>query len=158
MPIFKRVYNWLGRIELREGIFYSHHVISYQYELCHFGYRAIVWNYFFGLVLFTTLIVGVAAHSIIPGISWPLGFLLGAIVSPTDVVAATSITKGLHLSPKVITILEGESLVNDASSLVAYKYAVSAVMAGNFALVFDRKMMISINIWSVFDHDMINRL
>lgn len=86
----------------------------------------------FGLVLFTTLIVGVAAHLFIPGISWPLGFLLGAIVSPTDAVAATSITKGLHLSPKVITILEGESLVNDASGLVAYKYAVSAVMAGNF--------------------------
>lgn len=86
----------------------------------------------FGLVLFTTFIVGAAAHYFIPGISWPLGFLLGAIVSPTDAVAATSLTKNLTLSPKVITILEGESLVNDASGLVAYKYAVSAVMAGNF--------------------------
>ncbi|MEO6290596.1 MAG: Na+/H+ antiporter [Ginsengibacter sp.] len=86
----------------------------------------------FVLVLFTTGIVGVAAHLFIPGISWPLGFLLGAIVSPTDAVAATSITKKLHLSPRIVTILEGESLVNDASGLVAYKFAVSAVMAGNF--------------------------
>ncbi|MEO8111555.1 MAG: Na+/H+ antiporter [Ginsengibacter sp.] len=86
----------------------------------------------FGLVLFTTLIVGAAAHYFIPGVSWPLGFLLGAIVSPTDAVAATSLTRNLRLSPKIITILEGESLVNDASGLVAYKYAVSAVMAGNF--------------------------
>lgn len=86
----------------------------------------------FVLVLFTTLAVGAAAHMFIPGISWSLGFLLGAIVSPTDAVAATSITKGLHLSPRIITILEGESLVNDASGLVAYKYAISAVMAGNF--------------------------
>ena len=86
----------------------------------------------FGLVLFTTLVVGAATHLFIPGISWPLGFLLGAIVSPTDAVAATSITKGLRLSPKIISILEGESLVNDASGLVAYKYATGAVMAGNF--------------------------
>ncbi|MEO7961876.1 MAG: cation:proton antiporter, partial [Ginsengibacter sp.] len=86
----------------------------------------------FVLVLFTTLVVGAAAHYFIPGISWPTGFLLGAIVSPTDAVAATSITRGLRLSPKIISILEGESLVNDASGLVAYKFAVSAVMAGNF--------------------------
>ncbi|MEP7232467.1 MAG: Na+/H+ antiporter [Ginsengibacter sp.] len=86
----------------------------------------------FVLVFFTTLMVGIAAHYFIPGISWPLGFLLGAIVSPTDAVAATSITKKLHLSPRIVTILEGESLVNDASGLVAYKYAISAVMAGNF--------------------------
>ncbi len=86
----------------------------------------------FVLVFFTTLMVGVAAHFVIPGISWPLGFLLGAIVSPTDAVAATSITKKLNLPPRIVTILEGESLVNDASGLVVYKYAMSTVMAGNF--------------------------
>ncbi len=88
----------------------------------------------FGLVLFTTAIVGVVAHAYIPGITWPLGFLLGAIVSPPDAVAAISVTKGLGLQPKVLAILEGESLVNDASSLIAYKYAIIAVMAGNFVL------------------------
>ena len=86
----------------------------------------------FGLVFFTTFIVGVVAHTFIPGISWPAGFLLGAIVSPTDAVAAISITKNLPLAPRIISILEGESLVNDASGLVTYKYAIVAVMAGNF--------------------------
>jgi CPA1 family monovalent cation:H+ antiporter len=88
----------------------------------------------FGLVLFTTIAVAACAHMMIPGISWPLAFLLGAIVSPPDAVAATSITKGLGLHPRIITILEGESLINDASGLVAYKYALAAVAAGNFVL------------------------
>jgi CPA1 family monovalent cation:H+ antiporter len=68
----------------------------------------------------------------IPGFEWPLAFLLGAIVSPPDAIAATSVTKGLGLSPRIISILEGESLVNDASGLVAYRYALLAVTAGNF--------------------------
>ena len=84
------------------------------------------------LVFFTTTAVAVAAHSLIPGFSWALGFVLGAIVSPPDAVAATSITKGLGLNKKVITILEGESLVNDASALIAYHYAVAAVTTGVF--------------------------
>ncbi|GAA4302854.1 Na+/H+ antiporter [Compostibacter hankyongensis] len=87
-----------------------------------------------GLVLLTTGLVGIIAHALIPGLGWPLSFLLGAIVSPPDAVAATSVTKGLGLSPRIITILEGESLVNDASGLIAYKYALTAVMAGNFVL------------------------
>lgn len=85
-----------------------------------------------GLVLFTTSLVALAAHALIPGLSWPLAFLIGAIVSPPDAVAATSVTKGLGLQPRVIAILEGESLVNDASGLVAYKYALALVTAGNF--------------------------
>lgn len=85
-----------------------------------------------GLVLFTTLLVAIAVHWLVPGISWPVAFLVGAIVSPPDAVAATSVTKGLGLHPRIVTILEGESLVNDASGLVAYKYAVTAITAGNF--------------------------
>lgn len=87
-----------------------------------------------GLVLFTMLAVACAAHALIPNISWPLAFLLGAIVSPPDAVAATSVTKGLGLNPRLITILEGESLVNDASGLISYKYALAAITAGNFVL------------------------
>jgi Na+/H+ antiporter len=86
------------------------------------------------LVFFTTTSVAVAAHYCIPGFSWPLAFVLGAIVSPPDAVAATSITKGLGLNKRVITILEGESLVNDASALIAYRYAVAAVTSGSFIL------------------------
>ena len=84
------------------------------------------------LVFFTTFTVAIAAHYFIPGFSWPLAFVLGAIVSPPDAVAATSITKGLGLNKKVITILEGESLLNDASALIAYRYAVAAVTTGAF--------------------------
>ncbi len=87
-----------------------------------------------GLVFFTTVLVAVAAHMVIPDLSWPVAFLIGAIVSPPDAVAATSLTKGLGLHPKLITLLEGESLVNDASGLVAYKYALTAITAGNFVL------------------------
>ncbi|MFT3794647.1 Na+/H+ antiporter [Flavobacterium sp.] len=85
-----------------------------------------------GLVLFTTTAVAVAAHYLIADMSWPLAFLIGAIVSPPDAVAATSITKGLGLQPRLITILEGESLLNDASGLIAYRYALTAITAGNF--------------------------
>ena len=88
----------------------------------------------FGLVLFTTVTIAMVAHMFIPGMTWPLGFLLGAIVSPPDAVAAISVTKGLGLQPRVLAILEGESLVNDASSLITYKYAIIAVMVGNFVL------------------------
>jgi len=84
------------------------------------------------LVFFTTLAVAVTAHYFIPGFAWPLAFVLGAVVSPPDAVAASGIIKGLGLNKKVITILEGESLVNDASALIAYRYAVLAVTTGTF--------------------------
>ncbi len=84
------------------------------------------------LVFFTTLAVAITAHYLIPGFSWPLAFVLGAVVSPPDAVAASGIIKGLGLNKKVITILEGESLVNDASALIAYRYAVLAVATGSF--------------------------
>ncbi|MET3026903.1 Na+/H+ antiporter [Flavobacterium sp. UW10123] len=87
-----------------------------------------------GLVFFTTGLVAVFAHWLIDDMSWPLAFLLGAIVSPPDAVSATAITKGLGLNPRLIAVLEGESLVNDASGLVAYKYALTAITAGNFVL------------------------
>lgn len=89
----------------------------------------------FGLVFFTTGLVGVAAHWLIPGLGWAEAFLLGAIVSPPDAVAATAVTRGLGLHPRMIAILEGESLLNDASGLIAYKYAIAAVMTGAFSFV-----------------------
>ncbi|MDH4059118.1 MAG: Na+/H+ antiporter [Cyclobacteriaceae bacterium] len=85
-----------------------------------------------GCVLFTTTLVAVVAHYFIPGFGWAESFVLGAIISPPDAVAATSATKGLKLPRRVITILEGESLVNDATGLIAYRYAVSAVATGSF--------------------------
>ncbi|HIC8643020.1 Na+/H+ antiporter [Elizabethkingia meningoseptica] len=86
-----------------------------------------------GLVFITTTVIAIVAHSIIPGFSWPLAFILGAVISPPDAVAATSITRDLPLPKKLITILEGESLLNDASALIAYKCAVAAVLSGVFS-------------------------
>lgn len=80
-----------------------------------------------GLVFLTTAAIAAVAYYLIPGMTWPLAFVLGAILSATDAVAAIGTTKGLGLSHKIITILEGESLVNDASALVAYRLAVAVV-------------------------------
>lgn len=84
------------------------------------------------LVFFTTITVASAAHYFIPEFSWPLAFALGAIVSPPDAVAATSITKGLKLNKQVLTIIEGESLVNDASALITYHFSIIAIVTGSF--------------------------
>ena len=88
----------------------------------------------FGLVVLTTLVVGWVAHWAVPGLPWAAAFTLGAIVSPTDAVAATSITQTLGVPRRILTILEGESLVNDATGLVTYKLAVAATLTGAFSL------------------------
>jgi monovalent cation/hydrogen antiporter len=87
-----------------------------------------------GLVVFTTLAVGVAVKFVVPDMPWAAAFVLGAIVSPPDAVAATSILSRLNIPRRIVTVLEGESLVNDASGLVLYKFAVAAVLTGAFSL------------------------
>jgi CPA1 family monovalent cation:H+ antiporter len=86
-----------------------------------------------GLVLVTTCLVAAVAHWAI-GFSWAAAFVLGAIVSPTDAIAATSVAQRLGVPRRVVTILEGESLVNDATGIVAYRIAVAAVVGGTFSL------------------------
>ena len=88
----------------------------------------------FGLVLATTLVVGVVVHALAPGVPWAVAFTLGAIVSPPDAVAATAIAQRLGLPRQLVVILEGESLVNDATALVAYRLAVIAAVSGAFSL------------------------
>jgi Na+/H+ antiporter len=87
-----------------------------------------------GCVIFTTCAVAWVAHTFIPGLGWPEAFVLGAIISPPDAVAATASIKGLSVPRRVVTVLEGESLVNDATGLIAYRYAVAAVVTGTFSL------------------------
>lgn len=87
-----------------------------------------------GCVVFTTCAVAWVAHTFIPGLSWAEGFILGAIISPPDAVAAAAATNGLGVPKRVIVILEGESLVNDATGLIAYKYAVAAAVTGVFSI------------------------
>jgi Na+/H+ antiporter len=87
-----------------------------------------------GLVGATTLVVGVVAHSVIDGLPWSAAFVLGAVVSPTDPIAATSIARRLGVPRRLVTVIEGESLVNDATALVLYRVAVAAVLTGSFSL------------------------
>jgi monovalent cation/hydrogen antiporter len=86
-----------------------------------------------GLVLATTVAVAVVAHALVAGMTWPVAFVLGAIVSPTDPLAATAIGRRLGVPRRLLTVIEGESLVNDATALVAYRLAVGAV-GGSFVV------------------------
>jgi monovalent cation/hydrogen antiporter len=88
-----------------------------------------------GLVLATTLGVAAIAHALIPGLSWAEAFVLGAVLGPTDPVAATAIAGRVGAPQRIVTILEGESLVNDATALIAFRFAVGAATAGTFSLV-----------------------
>jgi monovalent cation/hydrogen antiporter len=87
-----------------------------------------------GLVLVTIVCVAYAAHFLIPGMTLATAFVIGAIVSPPDAVAANAVLKNLRVPRRLSAILEGESLVNDASGLVAYQFAVAAVITGSFSL------------------------
>jgi CPA1 family monovalent cation:H+ antiporter len=87
-----------------------------------------------GLVLFTMTAVAFVAHALVPELPLAAAFVLGAIVSPSDAVAASAIAQRLRLPKKMVTVLEGESLVNDATGLVAYLFALTAVITGSFSL------------------------
>ncbi len=87
-----------------------------------------------GLVIFTSCAVAVVSHLLIPGFTLALGFLLGGIISPPDAIAATSVLQKLKMPKRVLAILEGESLVNDAASLIVFRFAVVAVITGQFTL------------------------
>lgn len=88
-----------------------------------------------GLVIATTLTVGAVLKLLVPDVPWAVAFVLGAIVSPPDAVAATAILSRLNIPRRIVTLLEGESLVNDATGLVIYKFAIAAAMTGTFSLV-----------------------
>jgi Na+/H+ antiporter len=81
-----------------------------------------------GLVLATMVGVAWAAHAVVPGLGWPAAFVLGAVVSPTDPVAATAIARRIGVPRRVVTIVEGESLINDGTALVLYRFAVMAAV------------------------------
>jgi Na+/H+ antiporter len=87
-----------------------------------------------GLVAFTTLGVGVVVHWALPEVSWPIAFAIGAVVAPPDAVAATAIGRRIGLPRRLVTILEGESLLNDATALVALRTALAAASMGVTAL------------------------
>jgi len=87
-----------------------------------------------GLVVATTVAVAATLKWLVPEVPWAAAFALGAIVSPPDAVAATAVLSRLNMPRRIVTILEGESLVNDASGLVLYRFAVAAVLTGAFSI------------------------
>jgi CPA1 family monovalent cation:H+ antiporter len=85
-----------------------------------------------GLVVFTTVVVGVVTHALLPQLPWPVCFILGAIVSPTDTVAVQSVVERLHVPRRITAILGGESLVNDATGLLGVQIGVAVLVSGAF--------------------------
>src|SRR5882724_3353653 len=86
----------------------------------------------FGCVLFTTCAVAAAVHYVL-NLPWAVGFLIGAIVAPPDVVAPLAIARPLNVPRRLLVVLEGEGLANDATALILYRFAVAAIVTGSFS-------------------------
>ncbi|MCI0920794.1 Na+/H+ antiporter [Sphingobacterium rhinopitheci] len=95
-------------------------------------YKRQIFSLAFGLVFFTSIVIAYFSNYFIAGATLALGFLIGGINSPPDAVAATSVLKNLKIPKKITSILEGESLINDASSLIVFKFALAAIVTSNF--------------------------
>src|SRR5918912_1400577 len=87
-----------------------------------------------GLVVATTVTVAVVAHAAVAGMPWSAAFVLGAVVAPTDPIAATAIMRRLGVPRRLVSIIESESLVNDGTALVLFRVAVVAAVTGKFSI------------------------
>lgn len=87
-----------------------------------------------GLVIFTMLVVGVVVHAVVPGFGWAMAFTLGAIVSPPDAVAAEAIFENMAVPQRIVAVITGEDMLNDATALVLYRFALAAAVVGTFSL------------------------
>jgi len=96
-------------------------------------WRRVISSFAFPVVIITSCVVAFVSAALIPGFTLAAGFLLGGIVSPPDAVSASAILKTIKVPKRFITIVEGESLMNDASSLVVFRFALAAVLTGTFA-------------------------
>ncbi|XHR96953.1 cation:proton antiporter [Mucilaginibacter sp. UC70_90] len=97
-------------------------------------WRRVISSFAFLIVILTSCLIAVVSNSLIAGFTLPLGFLLGGTISPPDAVSASTILKNIKVPKRFIAIVEGESLLNDASSLVIFRFALAAVVTGKFAL------------------------
>jgi monovalent cation/hydrogen antiporter len=97
-------------------------------------WRRVITSFAFPIVIITSCVVAFASYAIIPGFTLALGFLLGGIISPPDAVSATTIMRQVNVPKSLVSIIEGESLLNDASSLIVFRFALAAVITGQFHL------------------------
>lgn len=95
-------------------------------------WRGLIIGFAFPIVILTSCVIAVVSSAIIPGFTLALGFLLGGIISPPDAVSATTIMRQVNVPKSLVSIVEGESLLNDASSLIVFRFALAAVLTGQF--------------------------
>jgi CPA1 family monovalent cation:H+ antiporter len=95
-------------------------------------YRRIITSFAFPIVILTACVVAFASQALIPGFTLALGFLLGGIISPPDAISASTILRQVKAPRTMISVLEGESLLNDASSLIVFRFALGAILTGQF--------------------------
>ena len=95
-------------------------------------WRRLIASFAFPIVIVTACVIAFAAHALIPGFTLALGFLLGGIISPPDAISATTIMRRVNVPKAMVSIAEGESLLNDASSLIVFRFALAAVLTGQF--------------------------
>jgi Na+/H+ antiporter len=97
-------------------------------------WRRVIMSFAFPIVIITSCVVAFASHALIPGFTLALGFLLGGIVSPPDAISATTIMRQVKAPKILVSVAEGESLLNDASALIVFRFALVAVITGQFHL------------------------
>lgn len=95
-------------------------------------WRRVISSFAFPIVIITSCVVALVSNSLIPGFTLAAGFLLGGIISPPDAVSASAILKNVKVPKRLSTILEGESLLNDAASLIVFRFALAAILTGKF--------------------------
>lgn len=95
-------------------------------------WRRVITSFAFPVVIITACVIAVVSQALIPGFTLALGFLLGGIISPPDAVSATTIMRNVNVPKSMVSIIEGESLLNDASSLIVFRFALAAVLTGQF--------------------------
>src|SRR4029453_18227200 len=95
-------------------------------------WRRVITSFAFPIVIITSCVIAFVSHALIPDFTLALGFLLGGIISPPDAISATTIMRRVHIPKSLVSIAEGESLLNDASSLIVFRFALAAVITGQF--------------------------
>ena len=95
-------------------------------------WRRVITSFAFLIVILTSCVIAFTSNALIPGFTLALGFLLGGIISPPDAISATTIMRHLKVPKSLVSIIEGESLLNDASSLIVFRFAVATVITGQF--------------------------
>lgn len=131
--------GWFAHVKLNPDIVFMVFLPPLLYEAAwqvswkeFWKWRRIIASFAFPIVILTSCIVAVVSHALIPGFTLALGFLLGGIVSPPDAVSATTIMRNVQVPTSLLSVIEGESLLNDAASLIVFRFALAAVLTGQF--------------------------